>query len=302
MDPATGRFLSQDSFGGFQASPITTNRFLYANDDPANEVDPSGHSPTGQQYLGAYFLSLFASIFGFHPPSISDHLVSIFTAPPTQFLDVLVDRALAEEIAYNMIQGNGLGPGYYLWFNSTGTPAPLIDALVRESWVKIFNETQRPDLDFFAEDQASGGLIAKSNYGDQVIDVYPQFWGFPFLGLPGTFYSSLTFTGFLYYSPAGLPTYPLDIPFTNINFWSQTAVVLHEMSHIAAGTTDQAGAGNAESYGPVNAHRYAVNAPGAAAFNADNYRVQVDNGAPASRPGVARRQRGGDKRSRSLRG
>jgi RHS repeat-associated protein len=46
LDPATGRFLSEDSLNGDQSAPLTFNKFIYALDNPANNVDP-----TGQQSL-----------------------------------------------------------------------------------------------------------------------------------------------------------------------------------------------------------------------------------------------------------
>jgi RHS repeat-associated protein len=41
-DPQTGTFLSRDPFPGFAALPISTNRYIYAADNPVNLVDPSG--------------------------------------------------------------------------------------------------------------------------------------------------------------------------------------------------------------------------------------------------------------------
>ena len=42
-DPKIGRFISRDSFEGVKNNPITLNPYLYANADPVNGVDPSGH-------------------------------------------------------------------------------------------------------------------------------------------------------------------------------------------------------------------------------------------------------------------
>ncbi len=43
MNPATGTFISEDTFGGVLSSPITLNRYAYAGQNPVNFVDPSGH-------------------------------------------------------------------------------------------------------------------------------------------------------------------------------------------------------------------------------------------------------------------
>jgi RHS repeat-associated protein len=42
-DPAVGRFLSKDRFAGLDAYPWTQQPFVYAANNPANRVDPSGY-------------------------------------------------------------------------------------------------------------------------------------------------------------------------------------------------------------------------------------------------------------------
>jgi RHS repeat-associated protein len=43
-DPAAGRFRQRDTFEGVPESPSTQQGYAYADDDPVNRVDPSGHS------------------------------------------------------------------------------------------------------------------------------------------------------------------------------------------------------------------------------------------------------------------
>ena len=43
MNPLTGRFWSMDSYEGSQTDPISLHKYLYANADPTNRLDPSGH-------------------------------------------------------------------------------------------------------------------------------------------------------------------------------------------------------------------------------------------------------------------
>ena len=45
-DPSRGRFWTQDAFEGFNADPISLHKYLYANSNPVNEIDPSGKMAT----------------------------------------------------------------------------------------------------------------------------------------------------------------------------------------------------------------------------------------------------------------
>ncbi|MEO8159924.1 MAG: RHS repeat-associated core domain-containing protein [Arenimonas sp.] len=42
-DPSSGRFTSMDSWMGSSNDPVTLHKYLYASDDPANGMDPSGN-------------------------------------------------------------------------------------------------------------------------------------------------------------------------------------------------------------------------------------------------------------------
>jgi RHS repeat-associated protein len=46
LNPAAGRFLSMDSFGGSASDPISLHKYLYANADPVDKNDPSGNFAT----------------------------------------------------------------------------------------------------------------------------------------------------------------------------------------------------------------------------------------------------------------
>jgi RHS repeat-associated protein len=46
-DPSTGRWTQMDPIGGSIANPATLNGYIYAGDDPVNNVDP-----TGENFLG----------------------------------------------------------------------------------------------------------------------------------------------------------------------------------------------------------------------------------------------------------
>ena len=47
-DQNSGRFLSQDPFGGSDEDPISLHRYLYASCNPVNDSDPSGMADIGE--------------------------------------------------------------------------------------------------------------------------------------------------------------------------------------------------------------------------------------------------------------
>jgi hypothetical protein len=49
MNPETGRFLSRDSDTSLISDPASLAKYLYANDDPVNRVDPSGHQELAEE-------------------------------------------------------------------------------------------------------------------------------------------------------------------------------------------------------------------------------------------------------------
>jgi len=50
-DSYVGRFISEDTFGGFEHNPLSLNRYTYCYNDPIQYVDPTGHLTQQQQKL-----------------------------------------------------------------------------------------------------------------------------------------------------------------------------------------------------------------------------------------------------------
>ena len=49
LDPTTGRFITRDPLSGDDLTPITTNLYLYARNNPTVYVDPSGKGPLAEE-------------------------------------------------------------------------------------------------------------------------------------------------------------------------------------------------------------------------------------------------------------
>jgi RHS repeat-associated protein len=85
-DPSNGRFLSQDPYNGDNDDPISLHRYLYANDDAVNRVDPGGKESFGEVLTGMAIGAMIgglsnAAIVGardyiFHPEKSVGDLVS----------------------------------------------------------------------------------------------------------------------------------------------------------------------------------------------------------------------------------
>jgi RHS repeat-associated protein len=65
MEPSTGRFTGMDPWGGSPFEPLTLHRYLYANLDPVNLIDPSGYEGLGTQLSAlSGAVTVFLSNFG----------------------------------------------------------------------------------------------------------------------------------------------------------------------------------------------------------------------------------------------
>ena len=53
-DSSSGSFISMDSYEGSILSPLSQNRYTYAENDPVNNFDPSGHAAASSKGIEKY--------------------------------------------------------------------------------------------------------------------------------------------------------------------------------------------------------------------------------------------------------
>jgi len=59
-DPGSGRFTAMDTFQGIDNEPVTLNKYLYANADPVNNIDPSGRFSISSQMVAVSTIGILA--------------------------------------------------------------------------------------------------------------------------------------------------------------------------------------------------------------------------------------------------
>src|SRR5208337_4021408 len=59
LNPNSGRFWTMDTFEGDQEDPLSLHKYLYGEDNPVDNSDPSGNDVVGDFALGGMDLSSF---------------------------------------------------------------------------------------------------------------------------------------------------------------------------------------------------------------------------------------------------
>ncbi|WP_423230880.1 polymorphic toxin-type HINT domain-containing protein [Acetivibrio saccincola] len=109
MNPALGRFLTMDSWGGIITDPITLHKYLYADCDPVNKIDPSGHfSILGTLALVTYTVSIAAIAL---PVFAGIYLTIVNKVSVLDYISALCSEDVWIEAAIGIGMGAVLGLG-----------------------------------------------------------------------------------------------------------------------------------------------------------------------------------------------
>lgn len=95
MSTGVGRFYGRDPFSGVLRDPVTLHRFLYANANPANLVDPSGQFTLVELSVTTAVLGILTTIA---VPKFRNYVASIGVFPRMPFDRSLVSSEFGERI------------------------------------------------------------------------------------------------------------------------------------------------------------------------------------------------------------
>lgn len=101
MNPQSGRFQTMDTFEGVNQDPLTLHKYLYANADPINRLDPSGHEATTLELQGAMGLqgSIIGIAFQRFASFIAEYGVKLLVAGALDYTAIRVTTAIQANIA-----------------------------------------------------------------------------------------------------------------------------------------------------------------------------------------------------------
>ena len=86
MNPTVGRFISMDKFEGAKKLPLSLNKYIYANGDPVNFVDPSGYFSLGGMMSAGMNISISYARF-----EIASMITNALLSP---IIDAIVSKGL----------------------------------------------------------------------------------------------------------------------------------------------------------------------------------------------------------------
>lgn len=74
MNPASGRFWTQDSYEGASHDPLSLHKYLYANANPITFTDPSGHISIAEAMGHVQSIAIRAAVFALYSQRLHNTL------------------------------------------------------------------------------------------------------------------------------------------------------------------------------------------------------------------------------------
>jgi RHS repeat-associated protein len=130
LNPASGRFMSMDSYEGESSDPRSLHKYLYAFANPANRRDPSGHESIGDQYL-KFCIWSYVMVWPVIGPYVIGGLVTLnVIAALYDFEQFLLIMAFS---------GNPAEMGALVWasFRKMGQGVTAASAGIKEAYIRI---------------------------------------------------------------------------------------------------------------------------------------------------------------------
>ncbi len=101
-DQGIGRFTQQDTWIGNNSAPVTLNKYLYANSDPVNGIDPSGNMTMMGQLATLGGVAILGSI------AQANYSSSLFSLANTGSNGILTDKQRGILALMSMTYSNAL--------------------------------------------------------------------------------------------------------------------------------------------------------------------------------------------------
>ncbi|KAB2839254.1 MAG: RHS repeat-associated core domain-containing protein [Burkholderiales bacterium] len=168
-DPGVGRFLSRDPAEGDSFLPLSEHRYIYAGDDPANMVDPSGQAfmPGGIANI-SLTMNLHSAVSAGSQVAARTMLKSFLLGRPPKDLGYVGEMIL--DLAIKAVTDTMLfGGGEYKNKGAFGTAAH------QELKGRIQSYRPLPGFEIVAEpffgDGGNGGYHGSPKRGDMGVDV-----------------------------------------------------------------------------------------------------------------------------------
>jgi hypothetical protein len=136
MQPATGRFWTQDSFEGINSEPLSLHKYTYAHSDPVNRIDPSGHIDVDLAELNA--------TFGVGEILASE--ASITLAPFAGETSLVAATGASTEIVAGSVAADGILP-FAISSNFAGISAFVLSAIAGTIAANSSSDTGNEDRD-----------------------------------------------------------------------------------------------------------------------------------------------------------